>query len=190
MTHIVLFHSGLGLRPHLTTWRMALEAEGHQVHTPDLYDGEVFDDLRRGIEKRDALGIPELSRRASAAVEKLPDDVIYAGFSLGAASAQALALTREGARGLVMMHAALPLAAFGLTEWPDGLRTQVHVTNSDPWVDRGVVEALETAARPGTLEVFRYPGDAHLFADDGYLDYDAELADAMLERVKRFAASV
>lgn len=190
MTHIVLFHSGLGLRPHVLAWKRALEAEGHHVHTPDLYDGEVFDDLQRGIEKRDQLGIAELSRRASAAVADLPTDLIYAGFSLGAASAQALALTRPGARGLVMMHAALPLSAFGMSEWPAQLPAQFHAATSDPWVDLMVVESLETAAPPGALEVFKYPGDAHLFADDGHVDHDTEMASTMLERVKAFAARV
>jgi dienelactone hydrolase len=169
---------------------MALEAEGHHVHTPDLYDGEIFDDLQSGINKRDLLGIPELSRRASAAVEYLPDDLIYAGFSLGAACAQALALTRLGARGLVMMHAALPLSAFGMPAWPAQLQTQFHATTNDPWVDAMVVDTLQAAAPPGTFEVFRYPGEAHLFADDGYVDHDKEMASTMLERVKAFAASV
>jgi len=186
-THIVLFHSGLGLRPQVHAWKAELEAEGFTVHTPDLYDGEVFDDLDRGVAKRDAVGVPELSRRASAAVEHLPTDVIYAGFSLGAASAQALALMRPGARGLVMMHAALPMVALGNPEWPEGLRAQFHASIEDPWVEASAVDSLRAAAPAGALEVFRYDGGAHLFADGDFSDYDATAAQTMFDRLKSFA---
>ena len=185
-THIVLFHSGLGLRPHVGVWRTALQAEGFEVHTPDLYDGEVFDDLERGVAKRDAIGIPELSRRASAAVEHLPSDVIYAGFSLGAASAQALALMRPGARGLVLMHAALPLAAFGSPPWPKGLRAQFHASIEDPWVDAAAVDSISEAAPDGAFEAFRYDGSAHLFADSDSSEFNATHARTMSERVRAF----
>ena len=63
MTHIVLFHSGLGLTQHVLDFADVLRADGHEVTTPDLYDGEVFDNLADGVAKRDAIGIPELSRR-------------------------------------------------------------------------------------------------------------------------------
>jgi hypothetical protein len=41
-----------------------LRAAGHTVHTPDYYDGEVFDDLDEGMRKEEALGYQEISRRA------------------------------------------------------------------------------------------------------------------------------
>ncbi len=189
MTQIVLFHSGLGLRPHVGAWKTALEEAGHRVLTPDLYDGEVFETLTEGVKKRDALGIPELSRRASAAVESLPQDVVYAGFSLGAAAAQALALGRPGARGLVMMHGALPLAALGVQTWPRGLNAQLHTTLEDPWVARDAVGAVVSAAG-SELQHFEYPGQAHLFADPGQPDFDAQMADSMFQRVRAFVASV
>ena len=194
MSEIVLFHSGLGLRPQVRRWSARLEAEGHHVHTPDLYDGEVFDDLERGVAKRDALGIEELSRRGMAAVADLPEDIIYAGFSLGAASAQALALTRPFAGGtprkrrLVMMHGALPLAAFGLSAWPAHLRGQFHASDADRWVDNDTVANMDASAPDGALELFRYEGSAHLFADDDHADFNADHAELMFERVKRFVA--
>src|SRR5512143_3811465 len=131
MTHAVLFHSGLGLTRHVLDFADVLRADGHDVTTPDLYDGEVFDNLADGIAKRDALGIPELSRRAAEAVEGLPPAVVYMGFSLGAASAQALAFTRPGALGAVLMHACLPLAMLGIGAWPGGLKAQIHWAEAD-----------------------------------------------------------
>ncbi len=182
MTQIVLFHSGLGLRTQVTSWQKRLEALGHRVLTPDLYDGEVFDDLDAGVAKRDALGIPELQRRTAAAVEGLPPDLIYAGFSMGAASAQALALTRPGARGVVLMHAALPLEMLGVSSWPENLPGQIHFAEADPWVDSTVVDAIAHEQ----VSVFKYPGSGHLFADDGLDEYDEASAELMFERLVEF----
>ena len=39
---VVLFHSALGLRPGVHWFADELRAAGYAVHTPDLYDGEVF----------------------------------------------------------------------------------------------------------------------------------------------------
>jgi len=67
MAEIVLFHSALGLRPGVTAAADRLRAAGHKVHTPDYYEGEVFDDLDEGLRKCDALGYQEIARRAREA---------------------------------------------------------------------------------------------------------------------------
>ena len=182
MSTIVLFHSALGLRPAVHRFADTLREDGHTVHTPDLFDGDVFDRLDDGVAKRDALGIPELMQRASAAVQDLPNDVVYAGFSMGAASAQWLGATRPGARGVVLMHGCVPLAAMGLDVWPREVPGQIHTAEVDPWVDGPVVDALEAQG----LSVFRYPGEGHLFADDDAPEYHAESARLMAERVRSF----
>lgn len=186
MTHVALFHSGLGLTQHVLDFADVLRADGHEVTTPDLYDGEVFDNLADGIAKRDALGIPELSRRGAVAVESLPPDVVYMGFSLGAASAQALAFTRPGALGAVLMHACLPPAMLGIEAWPGALKAQIHWAEADPWVDATAVGALADLAPAGACEPFVYPGGAHLFGFGGYEDYDAAAGALMTERVREF----
>ena len=188
MTHVVLFHSGLGLTHHVLDFANLLRADGHEVTTPDLYDGEVFDNLAEGIAKRDAVGIPELSRRGAAAVEDLPPDLVYMGFSLGAASAQALAFMRPGALGAVLMHACLPPAMLGIEAWPGALKTQIHWAEGDPWVDAAAVDALADLAPTGACERFTYPGGAHLFGFDGYEDHDAASAALMTRRVREFVA--
>jgi dienelactone hydrolase len=82
---VVLFHSVLGLRPAVGAFADQLRAAGHTVHTPDLFDGEVFDSLEDGARKRDATGIGELMRRARAAVANLPAEIVVAGFSMAPA---------------------------------------------------------------------------------------------------------
>lgn len=183
MASIVLFHSALGLTPSVREFASALALDGHTVLTPDLFDGETFHTVEQGVRKRDALGIPELMRRASAAVEPTPRESIYAGFSMGAAAAQFVCASRPGARAAVLMHAVLPLAALGLERWPD-VPVQIHATEGDPWIDGSILEAF---AQASSAEVIRYPGSSHLFAESRGLEYDAESAAALERRVREFA---
>jgi dienelactone hydrolase len=189
MAEIVLFHSALGLRPGVLAWADALRADGHTLHTPDLYDGEVFDSLERAVAKRDALGIPELIRRSQAAAAALSANIYYAGFSMGAAPAQLLAVTRPGAKGAFLMHGALPLEALGVSAWPEGVAVELHYMQDDELFDPTAVDDLEQRIPKTLLHVERYPGSAHLFADPGLPEYDAAAAETMLSRARAFFAN-
>lgn len=48
---VVVYHSAYGLRPAVIDFAEQLRAAGHLVHTPDLYDGEVFSDRNDAIRK-------------------------------------------------------------------------------------------------------------------------------------------
>lgn len=191
MAEIVLFHSALGLRPGLLAAADRLRAAGHAVHTPDLFDGEVFIDYSAGMAKRDAVGIPELIRRGQAAVEPLPAGLVVAGWSMGTALAVVVATSRPGVRAAVLMHGALPAAAVEAT-WPRGVPAQVHATEADPFVEDEEVEALaqEVKHAGSSFEVFRYPGGGHLFADPDLPEYDPVAAETMWERVGAFLERV
>lgn len=188
---IVLFHSAQGLRPAVLDWAQRLRDHGHAVHAPDLFDGEVFDTLEGGVTKRDALGVPELMRRAQASVEELPAALVYLGFSMGAAAAEFLAATRPGAKGAVLMHGALAPQDVGLAAWP-GVPLQLHYAEHDHLVDPPSVTALADAARSSGArsEVHVYPGSGHLFADPGSADYDQPSAELMFRRVTAFLADL
>ena len=184
---IVVFHSALGLRPAIHTFAASLRALGHVVYTPDLFDGEVFDNLEDGVRKRDALGIPALTARAQAAVADLPAEVVYAGFSMGAAAAQFLAATRPGAVGAILMHAALDPAMIGIPVWPR-VSVQIHYGTRDPWVDAGAVSALSAAVeRSGArCSVYPYEVEGHLFADEQAPEYNRDAAGGMMDRIVGF----
>ncbi len=192
MSHtIVVFHSALGLRPAIYEFAHNLRDDGHEVHTPDLFDGEVFDDLSEGIAKRDALGIPELARRAALSVESLPENCVYAGFSLGAASAEYLAASRRGAKALILFHAALPPAMMGFPEWPS-VPVQVHYAEADPWVEAEQAAELHDAVNAvgQTYDEYVYPGSGHLFSDKDSPEYDAESYTLVVQRVRTFLSSL
>lgn len=188
MSKVVLLHSAQGLRPAVEAWAERMREGGHTVWTPDLFEGRSFDELAAGVAHRDEIGVPELMRRAEAALAELPGDVVYAGFSMGAASAGYYAATRPGARGAVLMHGVTPLREYGVERWPRPVAAQVHVAEEDPEVDRAGVEAFEHEldAVRARLEVHLYPGSGHLFADPGDPGYDAASAELMLARVLEF----
>ena len=191
MAEVILFHSALGLRPGVRTAADRLRADGHTVHAPDLYDGEVFDDLDEGLRKRDALGMAEIIGRAREAVAELPAGLVFAGFSLGAVPAELLAASRPGALGAVLMHGAVPVEAFsefGIDRWPEGVPVQVHYAAEDPWVDVEEVVPLGDGVREAgaTFEEYAYPGAGHLFADPDLPEYDLVSSEEMWKRVLAF----
>lgn len=191
VAEVVLFHSALGLRPGVTAAADRLRAAGHTVHAPDYYDGEVFGDLDEGLRKRDALGYAEIVRRSKEAVAGLPAGLVLVGFSLGAVPAELLAATSPGARGAVLMHAAIPVEGFGefgVERWPAGVPVQVHYAAGDPWVEAGEVAALGDAVSGAgaAFEEHAYPGSGHLFSDPDLPEYDQASSEAMWRRVLDF----
>ena len=100
---VVLFHHALGLTNPVRSFADALRDAGHTVHTPDLYEGRTFDTIEDGMAYSEEIGGPmAIVDRARVAVEPLPSEVFYVGFSLGVLPAQSLAQTRPGARGAVL----------------------------------------------------------------------------------------
>ncbi|XVV01005.1 dienelactone hydrolase family protein [Actinosynnema sp. CA-248983] len=180
---VVLFHSVLGRRPSILEWAEDLRAAGHHVHTPDLFDGEAYDDIDDGMRKLDALG-PRLRERIFGAVAGLPAGFVVAGFSMGAAVAVDVATSVPGVRAAVLMNS-VPVPD---EPWPDGVPAQVHFAEGDPWVGPTDLDRFRAAAdRAGApLDVHVYPGDRHMFGDAGYPDHDPDLAGLMRARVLDF----
>jgi dienelactone hydrolase len=189
---IVLFHSALGLRPAVRDFAARLRAAGHVVHTPDFFDGEVFDSLEAGAQKRGALGIPELMRRAQLTVAALPNELVYAGFSMGAAAAEFLAATRPGAKGAILMSGANDPAKTGIKAWPREVSVQLHYAQNDPTIDLKAVSALASSVKASgaPITVYTYRGSGHLFMDKDFGGYNAEASWLMMERLLEFLARI
>lgn len=101
--------------------------------------------------------------------------------------AQMLAQTRPGAKGAVLLHAAIPIYEFG-GSWPQGVPLQIHTREADPWGDADVARSLADTIEDA--ELFLYPGDRHLFADRSLPDYDEEAATLLTRRVLDFLDGV
>lgn len=179
---IVLFHHVQGLTPGVQALAGTLRAAGHVVHTPDFFDGQTFASIEEGFAAVQAKGGVE--QWADAAVADLPNDVVYAGISLGVMSAQRLAQTRPGARAAVLLEAFVPPTEFG-DAWPEGVPVQVHGMDGDPFFGKeGDIDAARQLADEVALaELFVYPGDVHLFTDASLPSYDAAATALVMDRV-------
>lgn len=187
MSEILLFHHAQGLTPGVRAFADTLRDAGHTVHLPDLYDGNTFEDLDDGMAYVRAMGFGTVLERGRAAADGLPNELVYAGFSLGGMPAQMLAQTRPGARAALLFHAALPVSEFG-AGWPAGVPVQVHAMDGDPeFVDSGDIdEARAIVEKADDAELFLYPGDGHLFADSSLSSYDQAAATLLTQRVLAF----
>lgn len=156
-----------------------------------MYEGRIFDRLEAGVEHARSVGFEQLIARGVAAAEPLPQHLVYAGFSMGVMPAQKLAQIRAGARGALLFEACVPPNVFGCA-WPHGVPLQVHGMEGDPsFVDEGdLVAARELVTSASDAELFLYPGDEHLFADDSLPSYDQAAATLLTERVWRFLSGV
>ncbi|MEO6941394.1 MAG: dienelactone hydrolase family protein [Terrimesophilobacter sp.] len=187
MTDVALFHHALGLTPGIEEFARNLRDAGHTVHTPDLFDGRTFDTIEDGVGFAAEIGFGEIMERARQAVEMLPADVVYIGFSLGVIPAQMLAQTRDGARGAVLCYSCLPVSEFS-ESWPEGVPVQIHGMDADPYfADEGDLDAArELVASTENAELFVYSGDQHYFADSTLPSYRPEAAELLMSRVLAF----
>jgi len=184
MAEILLFHHAQGLTPGVLAFADDLRADGHVVHTPDLYDGNTFDDLDEGVGYAKQVGFDTILERGRRTADDLPAELVYAGFSLGVMPAQLLAQTRAGALGAMFFSAALPASEFGA--WPAGVPVQIHMMENDEWAEEDLPAARELVDTVDGAELFLYPGDKHLFADRSLPDYDERSATQLTERVRAF----
>jgi dienelactone hydrolase len=184
----VLIHSVLGLRAGVKRFAERIREAGHVVHTPDLYGGEVFDDMTAALRRSEEIGMTAWVLRAHAAVADLPGELVYMGFSLGGDLAQILAGSRPGAVGAVLFHSALPAEIIGLPQWPRTVPVQVHFAERDPWREQKFIDGLRKDVRDsgGVFELYEYPGQGHLFTDPDLPEYDAAATEQVMERVLRF----
>ena len=189
MAEVLLFHHAQGLTVGVVSFADQLRTAGHVVHTPDLFEGKTFAKLSDGVAYAEQAGFKTIIQRGERAAESLPNDLVYAGFSLGVLPAQKLAQTRSGAKGALLFSATIPLSQFG--PWPPDVPVQIHMMDSDSWVKeedlpaaRRLVETVKHA------ELFLYPGDRHLFADSSLPDYDERAATLLKQRVLSFLKTI
>ena len=191
MTEVILFHHAQGLTDGVRAFADELRAAGHTVTVPDLYDGATFATLDEGIEYAGEIGFATVVDRGQDAVDSLPNELVYAGFSLGAMPAQMLAQTRPNPKGALLFHACIDPKEFGMP-WPEGVPVQIHAMEEDElFVEDGDLDAARGLVKSSSdAELFLYPGLEHLFADSSLPSYDEAAAALLMERVLSFLAAV
>ena len=186
MAEVLLIHHAHGLTAGVLSFADELRAAGHVVHAPDLYDGKTFSDLEEGVGYAKEIGFDTFTERGRLAAEGLPNDIVYAGFSLGAMPAQMLAQTRPGAKGALLFHSCIPPEEFG-GPWPEAVPVQIHIMEEDEWALEGDLDAArELDQTVESAELFVYPGDRHLFTDESLPAYDETAAGLVKQRVLSF----
>lgn len=178
---IVLFHSVCGLTADVHAAADRIRAAGHEVITPDLFEGRTAASVEEGMRMREQEDSPDhdaLLRRAVAATAPHSEKgLVYAGFSLGGSLAQTLALADERTRGLLLFS--------GTSDIPedahvDELPVQLHVGDPDAFEPHDWLTAwyLRMQRAGADVEVHRYPGAGHLYTHKLLDDYDAEATEA------------
>jgi dienelactone hydrolase len=190
MAEVLLFHHAHGLTAGCLSFADELRAAGHVVHAPDLYDGKTFATLDEGIGYAREVGFDTIVERGRQSADGLPEDIVYAGFSLGGMPAQMLAQTRPGAKGALLFHSAIPPSEFG-GPWPEGVPLQIHLMEADEFALEGDLDAArELDETVESAELFLYPGDRHLFSDESLPDYDEGATTLLKQRTLSFLGDV
>jgi dienelactone hydrolase len=187
MAEVVLFHHAQGLTSGILAFADRLRDAGHIAFTPDLFEGQTFDTLEKGMEYVNEIGFMEVLNRGEIAVQNFPAGLVYIGCSLGVIPAQKLAQTRMGALGAILMYSCLPRTEFG-SFWPKGVPVQVHAMDADPFfIDDGDIDAAkELVKEVEEAELFLYQGNQHIFADNSLLSYDEKAAEELTARIIDF----
>jgi dienelactone hydrolase len=190
VAEVLLFHHAQGLTTGCLSFADELRAGGHVVNTPDLYEGQTFTELTDGVRHAREVGFDSIKERGRRAADELSNDVVYAGFSLGVLPAQMLAQTSPGAKGALLLYACLEPSELG-GSWPQGVPVQIHMMDGDEWVLEGDLDVARRLAETSEeAELFLYPGDGHLFADDSLPDYDERAAALLKKRVLGFLGAL
>src|SRR6202795_2728426 len=164
MTEILLFHHAQGQTRGFLAFADQLRAAGHVVHAPDLYDGKTFTDLNEGVGYAKEVGFGTIGERGRLSADGLPNELVYAGFSLGVMPAQELAQTRADSKGALLFSAACPASEFG-GAWPPGVPVQIHMMEDDEWALEDLPAARELVETVDAAALFLYAGDRHLLRD-------------------------
>lgn len=187
MAEVLMFHHACGRTPGVVAFADELRRAGHTVHVPDLYEGRTFGEVEAGVGYAQEVGFGTIIEQGVRAADGLPASLVYAGFSLGVLPAQKLAQTRPGAAGALLIESCVDPGEFG-APWPDGVPVQVHGMDEDEiFVNEGDLDAARAlVSSVENAELFLYPGDRHLFADNSLPSYDPAAARLLIDRVLSF----
>lgn len=188
-TGVLVLHAWWGLTDDVRAYAERLTAAGFPADAPDLFGGRTAEspdaaETLVGAVDPDAVGAAVASA-ASTLAGRVPEGPLAAiGFSYGAPLALGLPARHPRFRGSVVYYG---------TGWDEavaasGTPVLAHLAPGDPYEpDEWVAEfegRLRAAGRP--IEVRRYPGTGHWFAEPSRSAYDPAAAELAFERTLAF----
>jgi carboxymethylenebutenolidase len=188
---VVVLHPWWGLNNDVIAYADRLADAGFAAIAPDLYDGRVATTVEEAEALSDALNEDAADALALAAVDALGESIgdpsariASVGFSMGGAWALWLPAQRPEVIATVVYY--------GSMSGPSLTRARVpvlgHFAESDPYEpEDGLTEFERTLRIAGReVDIQRYPGTGHWFAEPSTTAYDAEAADLAFDRTVAF----
>jgi carboxymethylenebutenolidase len=187
---VVVFHAWWGLNDDIVAYADRLAAAGFAVVAPDLFGGQVASTIEEADRLSGAADEAAVDAIAVAAVDHLADrlgptaKLAALGFSFGAAWAISSPTERDRLVASVVYYGTYPGSILTRVRVP----VLGHFAETDPYeTDEGVAafeEGLRAAGR--NVEIHRYPGTGHWFAEPSRDAYRAAAADLAFERTVAF----
>lgn len=188
---VIVLHPWWGLNDDMIAFADRLADAGFAVAAPDLFAGQIATTIPEAEGLSDSVDEDVADAFVLAAVDELgavigdpAARIGVVGFSFGAAWALWLPAQRP--------EVAATVVYYGSTEGPSLTRARTpvlgHFAETDPYeTDEGVAafeKTLRTANRD--IELHRYPGTGHWFAERSKEAYVAEAADTAFDRTVDF----
>ncbi len=183
---ILLLHAWWGLNETIKTLAQRLADEGFTVFAPDLYDGQVTDQISEAEKLTQALDGDVSEAKLALSQHHLQQQptvtqprITVIGFSLGAYFALRMSQSQLEAVGkVILFYGTGPTDGYAHTN-ADYLG---HFASDDPFEPQTSVDALETALREAGRSVtfHQYPNTGHWF-------FEPDRADAYQEAASQLA---
>jgi carboxymethylenebutenolidase len=186
---VVVLHAWWGLNDDVLAYADRLADAGFAVLAPDMFEGAVATEIE-DAEKLSAKGDEGADKIAFAAVdalaERLGPDVPLAvlGFSFGAAYAIWAPSERDRLSATVVYYGTY----YGSFLAKSKAALLGHVAEHDDFEPEESIKALEDGLRDAgrDVEIHRYPGTGHWFAEPSRDAYRADAAELAFERTVAF----
>lgn len=188
---VLVLHPWWGLTDDVIAYADRLAQVGFAVAAPDLYGGPTATTIEEAERLSDGIDEAAADAWALAAVDRLvaaidaPEPrIATVGFSMGGAWALWLAAQRPEVVGTVVYYGSLEGPSLSRARTP----VMGHFAESDPYEPDEAIDTFEaTLRRAGReVEIHRYPGAGHWFAEPSRDAYVGDAAETAFGRTIEF----
>lgn len=166
MAQLLLLHHVLGLTHGVRRLAAAWRDAGHEVHTPDLLNGKIFEDIPDALAYVESVGFETVTTRGEDAAGELSPGFVVCGLSLGVMAAMKIGVSDDAVNGVVAAGSCVP-AAFLEAPWPRSVPLRIIASRDDAFFrDEGDLEAAQQlVATAADARLKLMPGSEHLFME-------------------------